>query len=124
CAADARDAVSLLEQVPPSRELGHAYANLGAVHKEAEEKAEAKVWAARAIELGRQLGASDVVIRATTDLGTVEVRDGAPEGLERLEDALTSAGEAGLGDQVGRVYVNLLGAATRTTNTPNTKRPP
>jgi DNA-binding CsgD family transcriptional regulator len=122
CAADARDAVSLLEQVPPSRELGHAYANLGAVHKEAEEKAEAKVWAARAIKLGRQLGASDVVIRATTDLGTVEVRDGAPEGLERLEDALTSAGEAGLVDQVGRIYVNLLGAAAATRNTTITER--
>jgi DNA-binding CsgD family transcriptional regulator len=109
---DAREAVSLLETVPVSRELGYAYANLGSLHKDAEERRETKVWAVRAIELGQKLGAHDVVIRATTDLGAAELLDGAPEGLARLEDALASAGEAGLVEQVGRIYVSLLGPAS------------
>ena len=36
---------------------------------------------------------------------------GEPEGLTRLEEALDFARSAGLVDQVGRIYVNLLGPA-------------
>jgi DNA-binding CsgD family transcriptional regulator/tetratricopeptide (TPR) repeat protein len=116
CTRDAREAVTLLETVPASRELSHAYANLGGLHKDAEERPEAKAWAIRAIELGEKLGARDVVIRATTDLGAAEVLDGDPAGLARLEDALASAREAGFGYQVARVYLNLLGPAAATRN--------
>jgi DNA-binding CsgD family transcriptional regulator len=108
CTQDAIEAISLLETVPASRELARAYALLGHLHNEIEKRGEAKAWAARAIELGQQLGAHDVVIRATTDIGTAELFDGAPGGLARMEDLLASAGEAGLVDQVGRIYVHLL----------------
>ena len=108
CRHDAMEAISLLETVPASRELAHAYAVLGFLSNEVEKRREAKAWAARAIELGQQLGAHDVVIRATTDIGTAELLEGAPGGLARLEDLLESAGEAGLVDQVGRSYVHLL----------------
>ena len=74
------EAISLLETVPASRELARAYALLGHLHNEVEKRREAKAWAARAIELGQQLGAHDVVIRATTDFGTAELFDGAPRG--------------------------------------------
>jgi DNA-binding CsgD family transcriptional regulator len=111
CRRDATDAVSLLEAVPPSRELGLAYANLGGVHKDAEEN-EGKAWSARAIEIGQDVGAPDVVIRAQTDIGATEVRAGASEGLARLEDTLASAREKGLVEQVGRIYLNLLGSAS------------
>jgi DNA-binding CsgD family transcriptional regulator len=77
-------------------------------HLESEKRREAKAWAARAIELGQQLGAHDVVIVATTLIGTAELFDGAPGGLARLEDLLESAGAAGLVDQVGNIYVHLL----------------
>jgi DNA-binding CsgD family transcriptional regulator len=122
CTRDAREAVSLLETVPASRELGLAYANLGALHKHAEERRETRVWAVRAIELGQKLGAQDVVLRATTDIGAAEVLDGAPEGLARLEDALSSAGAAGLVDQVGLIYVHLLGPASAIRNYTITER--
>jgi DNA-binding CsgD family transcriptional regulator len=102
------DAISLLETVPASRELARAYADMGRLHNEVEKREQAKAWAARAIELGQQLGAHDVVIRATTDIGTAELFDGAPGGLARMEDLLASAGEAGSVDQVGRIYVHLL----------------
>ena len=108
CTQDAWEAISLLETVPASRELAHAYASLCHLHLESEKRREAKAWAARAIELGQQLGAHDVVIEATTDIGTAELFDGAPGGLARLEDLLESAGAAGFVDQVGRIYVHLL----------------
>lgn len=116
CTRDGRDAVTLLETVPASRELAHAYANLGSLHKDAEERSETAAWAHRAIELGEKLGARDVVIRATTDLGAVEVLDGVPTGLARLEDALASAREEGLKYHVARIYLNLLGPAAATRN--------
>ena len=95
--------------VPASRELARAYAVLGRLHNEVEKRPEATAWAARAIELGQQLGAHDVVIRAATDIGTAELFEGTPGGRARLEDLLESAGEAGLVDQVGRIYVHLSG---------------
>jgi DNA-binding CsgD family transcriptional regulator/tetratricopeptide (TPR) repeat protein len=119
---DARDAVSLLETIPPTRELGYAYANLGALHKDAEEREAAKLWAARAIQLGHELGVHDVVIRATTDIGSVEILEGAPEGLARLEGALASAWEAGFVEQVGRIYVSMHGPASATRNYAITER--
>ena len=122
CTRDSRESISLLETVPASRELGLAYANLSSLHKEGEERQEAKAWAARAIELGQKLGAHEVVIRATTNIGAAEVLDGAPQGLTRLENALASAGEAGLVPQVGRIYNNLLWSAAATRNYTITER--
>jgi class 3 adenylate cyclase/ATP/maltotriose-dependent transcriptional regulator MalT len=105
---DAREAISLLETLPASRELAHAYANLGGLYKDAEERDEAVAWATRAIELGRRMDAVDIVIRATTDIGATDVLAGDPGGLARLEEILAVARTAGRVDQVGRIYINLL----------------
>jgi DNA-binding CsgD family transcriptional regulator len=113
---DARESISLLEALPPSPELGRAYANLSGLHKDGEEHEETAVWAARAIELGERFGADDIVVRAKTNIGFTEVLAGAPEGLATLEDALVRATEAGMVDQVGRIYVNLLGPASAVRN--------
>lgn len=112
CTRDGWEAVSLLETVPPSRELARAYSNLGSLLKDADERREARRWADRAIELGKKLGAEDVVVRATTDIGGIEVLEGAPDGQARLEDVLARAADLGLVGQIGRVYLNLLGPAS------------
>src|SRR5262249_37505124 len=108
---DAREAISLLETLPPGPELGDAYANLAGLHRDAEEREEAAILGARAIELGQRLGAADIVVRATTNIGGTEVPAGAPEGLPRLEHAFELAKRAGLFDHVGRIYINLCGPA-------------
>jgi class 3 adenylate cyclase/DNA-binding CsgD family transcriptional regulator len=108
---DAREAISLLETLPPGPELGHAYANLAGLHRDAEQTEQAATWGARAIELGERLGADDIVVRATTNIGGTEVLAGAPEGLPRLEQAFDLANRASLADQVGRIYINLCGPA-------------
>jgi class 3 adenylate cyclase/tetratricopeptide (TPR) repeat protein len=112
CMQDARDAISLLEALPPSRELAHAYANLGGLYKDAEEEDEAAIWASRAIELGERLGADDIVMRATTDIGATKLLAGEPDGLAQVEEALHVADERGMVDQMGRIYVNLVGRAS------------
>ena len=101
---DARESISLLEALPPSPELGFAYANLASLHKDGEEQEETAVWAARAIELGERFGADDIVVRARTNIGFTEVLAGAPEGVTRLEDDLAFAAEAGMVDD-GRPYL-------------------
>jgi DNA-binding CsgD family transcriptional regulator len=75
----------------------------------------ARAWAAKAIELGRRLGAADVVIRATTDLGGAEMLDRDPAGQPRLEHALSAAKAAGLVAPAGRIYdfLNWTGTLTR-----------
>lgn len=115
CTRDAREAIELLETVPPSSELAHAYANLGGLYKDAEDREEAEAWARRAIGLGQEVGADDVVIRAKTDLGAMELLAGSPNGVDMLESALAEAVEKGLVDQAGRIYINLIrpGATVR-----------
>jgi class 3 adenylate cyclase/DNA-binding CsgD family transcriptional regulator/tetratricopeptide (TPR) repeat protein len=113
---DAREAISLLEALPPSPELGRAYANLASLHKDSEEAEETALWAVRAVEVGQSFGADDVVIKATTNIGFTEVMAGDPEGAARLEADLARAGESGMVDQVGRIYVNLLGPAAAVRN--------
>ena len=116
CTKDAAEAVALLETIAPGRELGHAYANLGGIHKDSEQADEARLWLKRAIEVGEAVGAEEVVIRAMTDIGAVDVLAGAPEGPRRLEDTLAAARAAGLDDQVGRVYLNIAGRAATVRN--------
>jgi len=115
CTRDGWDAVSLLESVPASRELALAYAQLSDLHREVEDTAAARVWAVKGIELGRRLGARDVEIRATTELGGAEVLDRDPAGPIRLEEALSTARAAGLVAPVGRLYLflNWAGMLTR-----------
>jgi class 3 adenylate cyclase/DNA-binding CsgD family transcriptional regulator/tetratricopeptide (TPR) repeat protein len=109
CMTDARNAIAVLEALPPSPELACAYANLGGLYKDAEDQQEAERWASRALELGQTLGADEIVIRARTDIGAAELLAGAPGALAALEATLAAAKQAGLVEQVGRIYVNLLG---------------
>ncbi|MCW2548193.1 MAG: family ATPase, partial [Mycobacterium sp.] len=56
----ARQAVALLEELPPGRELAHAYANLADSCAAAALDSEAVEWGHRAIELAGRLGESEI----------------------------------------------------------------
>ena len=124
CTRDAWDAVSTLETIPPSRELGYAYARLSGLHKDTELTEEAKAWAARAIELGHELGAHGVVITATKNMCAAEILAGAREGPARVEGLLATAKEAAglVQHQVGGIYYTILGAASATRHYTLTER--
>jgi DNA-binding CsgD family transcriptional regulator/tetratricopeptide (TPR) repeat protein len=102
----ARQAVELLQPLPPGRELGMAYAMLASTRASASASEEAIELAGRALELGERLWDVELTVHALATIGACE-----PTGSGKLERSLESAREAGLDEQVGRAYSLLGGRA-------------
>jgi DNA-binding CsgD family transcriptional regulator len=96
----ARDAVALLEQLPPSPELAWAYWNLAHVCASATLLDEAVAWSERAYELAKDLGDDELVTAALASIGGC--RD---YGL--LQQCLDDAHQAHRVEQIGGLYVAL-----------------
>jgi DNA-binding CsgD family transcriptional regulator/tetratricopeptide (TPR) repeat protein/type II secretory pathway predicted ATPase ExeA len=107
-AAVGLEAVARLEGLPGGRELALAYANLGHLYTTAEDAQQAAAWNARALALGEQLGDAQVLAYALTNIGTVEIFTDAPQAPAQLERSLELALRAGLEEQAGRAYLNLV----------------
>jgi len=102
------EAVTLLEQAPPGRELARAYSELAALHMRAAEAEEAIRWGQRASALAEQVGDTEALVRSLTGVGTVEFGRNPPEGRSKIERALELAKQAGLPTDAGRAYINLI----------------
>jgi DNA-binding CsgD family transcriptional regulator/tetratricopeptide (TPR) repeat protein len=110
-AADAaREAVSILEQLPSGHELANAYATLAGVLLLEEDRETTEAWARRALDLATRLDDRDASLGALASLAGAAALQGLPQGREELERCLASAHEAQLENHVGRTYV-LLGIA-------------
>jgi DNA-binding CsgD family transcriptional regulator/tetratricopeptide (TPR) repeat protein len=109
----ARQAVALLETLPPGRELAMAYGRLSQLYTNAENAPEAAKWSVRALELGQRLDDVEVVVRTLNDMGTMALLAGAPEGREKIERSLELAEQAGLKAHVGRAYEHLAWVSVR-----------
>jgi DNA-binding CsgD family transcriptional regulator/tetratricopeptide (TPR) repeat protein len=107
----ARAAVAVLEELPPSRNLALAYANMAQHNQIALELDEALHWGHRAIELMERLGEPSLVMYPLTSIGVIEATAG--RGTESLERALVLAREYGDQDHVARVCAGLAFAAVR-----------
>jgi DNA-binding CsgD family transcriptional regulator len=101
----ARDAVALLEYLPPGRELALAYAALAANCKDAMRSDEAIAWGGRALDLAERLDNTEIVVHALATIGVCQ------EDYEKLEQSLERGRRAGLAEQVGRTFVLLADAA-------------
>jgi DNA-binding CsgD family transcriptional regulator/tetratricopeptide (TPR) repeat protein len=104
-----REAVALLETLPPSRELAEAYANLAAITGAGARRDDAIWWGVQALELAEQLGDAEIAVNALGALGIVEPWE---HGRAKLERCLERAQRAGLVEQTGRTYVLLAAAAS------------
>ena len=111
--ASVREAVALLDQVPPGRALAMAYATVAQLSLNAEDAEETLAWGERAIELAQRLGDTEVLVHALNSVGTMGFLAGSPDGEKKLERSLRVAKEAGLDEQVARGLCNLAWAATR-----------
>jgi DNA-binding CsgD family transcriptional regulator/tetratricopeptide (TPR) repeat protein len=109
----ALEAVRLLEQGPPGRELARAYAELTEIANHFDDADAATDWGTRAIALAEQIGDTEALVLALNCLGAVEFGRGRPEGREMLERAIRLGQEAGLVDEPGHAYVNLVTAFYR-----------
>jgi DNA-binding CsgD family transcriptional regulator/tetratricopeptide (TPR) repeat protein len=106
------EAVTLLEPLPPGRELAAAYANVGLSFVQNDALADVTEWTTKAIELAEELGDTETVVRASMCLAECEVATGVgADGLRRYERSLERALEAGLVVQSARAF-NFLAWAT------------
>ena len=102
-----RQALALLEQLPPGRELALAYANLTQLSMNAEDAVGTITWGTKAIELATHLDDAEIRIHALNSIGTIEFLRGEPEGLKKLEESQGLARRAGLDYDVGRAFCHL-----------------
>jgi DNA-binding CsgD family transcriptional regulator/tetratricopeptide (TPR) repeat protein len=92
----AREAVALLEPLPPGRELAQAYSALAYCCDRGSRGAEAAEWASRALELAERVGDEPIAVNALMILA--------------CDQALERARRAGLGRQVANALTILAGA--------------
>jgi DNA-binding CsgD family transcriptional regulator/tetratricopeptide (TPR) repeat protein len=109
----AREAVALLERLPPGRELAVAFANLSQTYMNAEEAQGAVLWGERALALADSLDDTTVRVDALTNVGSARYVGGAPGGREQLVRSLELSRDAGLDAQAGRAVVDIVWGAVR-----------
>jgi DNA-binding CsgD family transcriptional regulator len=109
-----REAVAALEQLPDTPELALAYSNLSQLALNAEDVRATFTWGERALALAEQLDNREVVVHSLNNMGSIELLYGDRGGLARLERSIELADAAGLDEHVGRAYIHLGWAMTRT----------
>ena len=111
----AADAVALLEQLPPGPELARAYGAAATVAMNLEKADELRRYSRRAIELAEQFDDARTIIRELNHTGTMALlQDRVDEGMAHLERSIALAVEADLHEEVGRGYIHMAWAASRT----------
>jgi DNA-binding CsgD family transcriptional regulator len=105
----ARDAVDVLEQLPPSRELAAAYTRRAFLCAMGSRGDEGREWAARAVEIAEPLGEDETTVDAFGVLTEFDGLAGNERGQER-------ARRAGLSELVAKRYVSLVAIAVEEHN--------
>ncbi|HVP75870.1 MAG TPA: LuxR C-terminal-related transcriptional regulator [Gaiellaceae bacterium] len=101
-----REAVAVLERLPPGHELAMAYCNVSHLHMSLENADETIAWGTRALDRAHDLDDSEALVYALTNIGTVELLTGK-QGAEKLERSLELARQHGLDEHAGRAFVAL-----------------
>lgn len=109
----AQEAVEILEKLPPGLELAMAYSNQSQLYALREDKAQAREWGERAIDLAKQLQATEILVHALMNVGTAEIQSGEETGWDHLAQALEMARQEELHDHVARAYANLSSLAVQ-----------
>jgi len=110
----AREALELLEPLPPGRELAMAYSAMSSICMNDEDAAGARTWGPRALAIAEQVGDTETIVQTLNNTGTIDMLRGRPEGREKLERSLEMAEQAGLEEHVGRAFIHLAWTASRT----------
>jgi len=103
----AREAIAVLEPLPPGAELAMAYSNHAQLHMLALNTDEAVPWGERAIALATELGNDVILAHALNNVGTAQMRVSPDEGRVKLEESLRIALAGGHQEHAARAYTNL-----------------
>jgi DNA-binding CsgD family transcriptional regulator len=106
-----REAVAILEALPPGRDLADAYANLGTLHRDRGDLEGAIEWATRSRALADQLGEREIAAAQVVAIALAKALQGA--NLKPLQDAIAESRLVGSDDLVSWGYLALAAAATR-----------
>ena len=107
------EAVTMLEQMEPGRELGLAYANLAMLHMNREDPEGTRAWGDRALALADRLDDVEVREHALNTIGTMQLLTGDPAGRAKLERSIALARGADLFEDVARGHLHLAWATLR-----------
>jgi DNA-binding CsgD family transcriptional regulator/tetratricopeptide (TPR) repeat protein len=99
------EAVTVLEQLPPGPELARTYNTMAAVLGIGDDDAAIR-WGEQALELAKRVGCLDAVADTLNIVGTVELRQGNPDGLAKLDRSRALAQQAGDHLGVARAYTH------------------
>jgi DNA-binding CsgD family transcriptional regulator/tetratricopeptide (TPR) repeat protein len=100
-----REAVAVLESLPPGHDLAMAYCNVSHLFMNAEDTGGTVAWGERALELARRLDDVESFVYASINIATTDLLAGA--GTEKIERTLELAQQAGLEEHAGRAFVAL-----------------
>ena len=100
-------AVTLLEELPPGRELALAYCNLASLSLNADDADGTAMFGQRALALAEDLDDREALVHILNTLGTADLLAGRAGGRTLLERSLALAHEAGLEEHVGRAFINI-----------------
>jgi len=110
----AREALDLLEELPPGPELAMAYSNISQLRMLARDCDGGIVWGERAIALAEQLGEVEILVHALNNVGSSQLQRGDPAGRATIERSLDLALAAGLEEHAARAFTNLASQMVET----------
>jgi DNA-binding CsgD family transcriptional regulator len=108
------DALRLLEHLPPGPELAVACSNQSSIRLNLEEYDGTLAYGERALRLAEEHGMPEVVAHTLNTIGTMRLLAGEPEGRQSLERSLALAEREELEEHIGRAYIHVGWAMTRT----------
>jgi DNA-binding CsgD family transcriptional regulator/tetratricopeptide (TPR) repeat protein len=100
------EALHILEQLPPGRELAMAYSNMSQLEMLRFNVEETVFWGEKALELAERYNEQETLVHSLINVGSVRVIRGDSEGWSMLELAHRVASEAGMIDHAGRALTN------------------
>lgn len=104
-------ALEVLERLPPGPQLAMAYSNLAQLRMLAFDLEGTLLWGNRAVMLAEELGETETLVHALTNVGWVRDFAGDGEGEEEQRRGLQLALSAKLLDHAGRALTNLAWSA-------------
>ena len=109
----AREAMSILEELPPGRALAMAQATHAMLAMNAEDREAARVWGDRALQLAERLDDHETLVHALNTAGTAAYLTGSQDGLQELLRSLELSKQWNLEEHAGRAYIHLAWASVR-----------
>jgi DNA-binding CsgD family transcriptional regulator len=115
----AHEAVQVLEELPPGRELALAYAHMAAQRVVSLDAEGVIVWGRRAIELAERLGEDEIVVGPSIAIAAAESMRGNGK---PLGEALALAKARGTDEEIARAYSALVFHCARNKDWPGVDR--